>query len=169
MPFSSFVLSSRSCFRVVVHVQSWRDFHPQSRQTFTGAPHLDTTSGAPASRTAPFAEDRHKCRAGGRRSACHATSLGAVSRCAQPSRNELSGSVIAALRDHGSGQSGSFRRRLVILCAKEQEWNRRRALEINARCTPYWSSVMDASFAEAAFDPTTSARKRHSDFGSIDC
>src|SRR5439155_3381870 len=25
--------------------RSWRDFHPQSRQTFTGAPHLDTTTG----------------------------------------------------------------------------------------------------------------------------
>ena len=44
--------------------------------------HLDTATGAPASGTAPFAEDRHKCRAGGRRSVWHATSLGTVSRCA---------------------------------------------------------------------------------------
>ena len=45
--------------------------------------YLDTAPGAPDSSTAQFADDRHKCRAGGRRSACHATSLGAVSSCAR--------------------------------------------------------------------------------------
>src|SRR5712671_3680937 len=54
----------------------------QKTFVMTAGAHLDTAPGAPASGTAPFAEDRHKCRGGGRRFTCHATSLWAVSRCA---------------------------------------------------------------------------------------
>ena len=39
--FRSGLLFMFSCYR---SCSVWRDFHPQSRQTFTGAPHLDTAT-----------------------------------------------------------------------------------------------------------------------------
>ena len=40
LPLGSFVPSHCSCFRVVVHVQYWRDSHPPHLPSSPGAPHL---------------------------------------------------------------------------------------------------------------------------------